>query len=229
VPVLQALAQLRLGRARLQAHEGVGEVVVDVVVLRRKVVALGLALLAGQRGMLEALVHVVRDRPHVVEELGVHRPAVVLFEHGLADQLLAAFGHGVGQSETLTLDRHVAQAFVRRAVFVRRFGRAGKPPLVDAAAVSAVGIPVARGQLDPLAGMQEAARHPGGRKPQQALAGVQRAAECFGNVVFLQRGGSGHDGDAKLLKGRWRRGRIFAGRTKTVRTPARAAARAIVD
>ncbi len=77
-PIFQALADLRLRGARLQAHERVGEVVVDVVELRREVVALRLAFLADELGVLESLVHVVRDRAHVVEELRVHGPAVVL-------------------------------------------------------------------------------------------------------------------------------------------------------
>ena len=68
VPVLEAAADLRLGRARLEAHEGVGEIVADVVVLRREVIALGLAFLADEFGLRGRLVHVMRNRPHVVEE-----------------------------------------------------------------------------------------------------------------------------------------------------------------
>ena len=52
VPVFQAAADVGLGGARLQAHERVVEVVLGGVQLRREVVALGLALLAGQRGVL---------------------------------------------------------------------------------------------------------------------------------------------------------------------------------
>ena len=78
VPAFEAAANVLLRRAGLQAEEGVGEVVADGVELRRKVVGLGLALLADQRGLGVVLVHVVRDRPHVVEELAVHRPAAVL-------------------------------------------------------------------------------------------------------------------------------------------------------
>src|SRR5688572_1840731 len=50
----------------------VGEVVARVVELRRKVVGLRLALLADQGGLLIVLVHVMGNRPHVVEELAVH-------------------------------------------------------------------------------------------------------------------------------------------------------------
>ena len=52
--------------------------------------------------------------------------------------------------------RDVAQAFVRHAAFVGGFGRAGKPALVDAAAIRTVGVPIVRMQLDALARMQKA-------------------------------------------------------------------------
>ena len=114
VPVLQAAADVGLGRARLQAHERVVEVVLGGVELRREVVALGLALLAGQRGVLGLLVHVVRDGAHVVEELRVDRPALVLLPDRLADDPRPGLGHGVAQQEPLALEDAVAQALVRR-------------------------------------------------------------------------------------------------------------------
>ena len=86
VPILEALADLRLGGAGFEAHEGVGEIVADVVVLRREVVRLGLALLADQLRLCRALVHVVRNRPHVVEELRVDRPLLVFLPDRLADE-----------------------------------------------------------------------------------------------------------------------------------------------
>ena len=52
VPVLEAFAHLRLGRAGLEAHECVREIIPDVVVLRRKVIGLGLAFLADQCRLL---------------------------------------------------------------------------------------------------------------------------------------------------------------------------------
>ncbi len=105
----------------------------------------------------------------------------------------AAFGHGVGQREPLAFERDVAQALVRRAVFVGRFGGAGEPALVDTAAMRAERVPVARRQLDPLAGMQKAARHPGGRKPQQSAAGVEGAREGLLHVVLLENRRCCHD------------------------------------
>ena len=106
-PLLQSSRHLRswcFGGARLQAHERVAEVVVDVVVLRREVVAFRLALLPGQLGMLLRLMHVVRNRAHVVEELGVDRPPLVRVPHRLADQSRAGRGHGVLKREMLSLE-----------------------------------------------------------------------------------------------------------------------------
>ena len=52
----------------------------------------------------------------------------------------------------------------------------------------AQGVPVGRGQLDPLAGMEEAAGDPGGRQPQQAGAGIQGAVQDRADVVLLYDG-----------------------------------------
>ena len=69
VPALQTPANLRLGGAGLQPHEGIGETIADGVLLRREIVRLGLALLPDQSGLSGILVHVVRDRAQVVEKL----------------------------------------------------------------------------------------------------------------------------------------------------------------
>ena len=174
VPVLEALADLRLGGAGFEAEEGVGEVVADVVVLRREVVALGLAFLADQLGLLGALVHVVRDRPHVVEELRVHRPAAVLLPDRLADDASRRSPRRPARRVKRSLADHaVAQALVRHAAFVGGLGGGGEPALVNAAAVGAVGVDVVRVQLDAQAGLEERARHPGGRQAQQAAGVLQ--------------------------------------------------------
>ena len=52
VPIFEAFADLRLGRAGLEAHEGVGEIVADVVVLRREIIGFRLAFLADQPRLL---------------------------------------------------------------------------------------------------------------------------------------------------------------------------------
>src|SRR5205807_5223410 len=68
VPILKTLPHLRLRRAGFEAEESVRKIVAHVVVLRRKVVTLRLAFLADQLRLFLALVHMMRDRPHVVEE-----------------------------------------------------------------------------------------------------------------------------------------------------------------
>src|SRR5438093_108071 len=51
VPVFEAASDLGLGGAGLEAHEGVGKIVADVVMLRGEVVTLGLAFLADEFGL----------------------------------------------------------------------------------------------------------------------------------------------------------------------------------
>src|SRR5204863_1597031 len=68
-PVLQASPHLGLGGSRLETHEGEREGIEDLVVLRREVVRLRLAAAADQRRLFLTLVHVVRNRAEVVEEL----------------------------------------------------------------------------------------------------------------------------------------------------------------
>ncbi len=61
VPVFEAAADLGFGRAGLEAHEGVGEIVADVVVLRREIIRFRFAFQTKQRGLLGALMHVMRE------------------------------------------------------------------------------------------------------------------------------------------------------------------------
>ena len=108
VPALQTLADLRFCGAGLQSHESVGETIADVVLLRREIVRLGLALLPDQSGLSGILVHVVRDRAHVVEELRVNRPLRVFGPEGLADECAATFGNGLQQGKAVLADDDIA-------------------------------------------------------------------------------------------------------------------------
>jgi hypothetical protein len=190
VPALQALPHVVLRSARFEPHEGVGKVVVAVVVLRREVVALGLALLPHQLGVVERLVHVVRDRAHVVEELRIHGPLLVAVPDRLADEPGAPLDDGVAEQEPLPLEHAPRQALVGDAALVGGLGRAREPPLVDAAAVEPVGVVVVGVQPHPLAGVEETPGHPGGREPKDAPAGVEGPPEGRGDVLGLwkQRG-----------------------------------------
>ncbi len=183
VPILQAATHVGLGGAGLQAHERVIEMVLGGVQLRREVVALGLALLPRQGGVLRLLVHVVRDGSHVVEKLRKHRPALVFLPDRLADDARAGFLHGVLQQEPLALEHAVAQTFVGRTAVIGGLGGAGEPTFVNAAPMRAQGVPIGRGQLDSLAGVHEVARHPVGRQPQQPLAGRQGTVQDLAHVV----------------------------------------------
>ena len=171
VPILDALADLGFGGAGFEAEEGVGEIVADVVVLRREVVGLRFAFLADELGLLGALVHVQGNRPHVVEELRIHRPLAILLPDGLADDGGAAIRDRLAQREPLFADDAVAEALVGHATLVGGLGRGGEPALVNAAAVGAVGVGVVGVELDAQARLEEGARHPVGREAQQA-AGV---------------------------------------------------------
>ena len=95
VPVLQALPHVLFRGARLQAHERVGKVVIAVVILRRKVIAFWFSFLADELGILERLVHVMGDRPHVVEELRIDGPLLVAVPDLLADELRGPLADGV--------------------------------------------------------------------------------------------------------------------------------------
>ena len=95
----------------------------------------------------------VRDGAGVVEKLGEDRPPPVFVPDGLPDNPSLPFCHGLLQEEALSLKDAIAEPFVLCAVLVRRLGRAGKPPLVDSAAMHAQRVPVGGRQLDSLSDM----------------------------------------------------------------------------
>ena len=89
-----------------------------------------------------------------------------------AQDLVADFRDGFAQQHALAVDRDIAEALVfRRAGAVGGLGGGRKPALVDAAAMRAQRVQIARIQFQPAARHQEGARHPAGRKSDDALAG----------------------------------------------------------
>ena len=134
--------------------------------------------------MLSLLVHVVGNRAHVVKELRVDGPTLVLVPHRLAHHLALAFLNGIPQQKTLSFKHAVAQTLVVISVVVHRFRRAGKPTLVDAASVDAQGIPIGRSQLDSLARVKKAARNPRRGEPQDTLTRVHGALQNLANIIF---------------------------------------------
>ena len=72
VPAFQAAPDFVLGRAWLQAHERVREIVAFEIVLRREIVGFGFSVLAHELCSFIVLVHVVGNGPEIIEELAKH-------------------------------------------------------------------------------------------------------------------------------------------------------------
>ncbi len=181
VPVLETAPHIGLGRSRLEPHERVRKMVFELVVLRRKVIRLGLAAAADARGILVALVHVMRNRAQVVEELAEQVPAAIARHDRRSDQQIAGF-----------LDRHLAAGTAghRRdgrssaprpagvpgplsAFVVDENHRSLMPPRCPPSAYEIVGV-----QFEPTARQHEGARHPRRRQAKDARAGVDGVLNC---------------------------------------------------
>ena len=162
VPVRDAVVDLLASGAGLEAHEGVGEVVADVVVLWREVVGLGFAFLTDEGSLLAALVHVVGDGAHVVEELGVDRPFTVFVPDVGTDDGGTAGVDGVAEGEAFFADDDVGETLVFGAAFVGGDGGGAEPALVDATAAEAIGVGVVGVEFDAQAGLEKGAGNPGG-------------------------------------------------------------------
>ena len=150
-----------------------GIVVVGRVVLGREVVRLGLAAAADARGVLVALVQVMRDRPHVVEELAEQVPALLPRHHRRAPSSRSpACSTAVLQQEARPpLQPDVAEAFVGgRAGAVVGVGGRREPALVDAAAMRAEGVEIVGVQPEAAARVHERAGNPAGFEAEQSAA-----------------------------------------------------------
>src|SRR5215831_439165 len=75
VPVFQAANHSIFCRARLESKKSVWEIVLNHVVLRRKIIRLRLTFLADLPGELLTLMHVMRDRSEIVEEFAENVPS----------------------------------------------------------------------------------------------------------------------------------------------------------
>src|SRR5215470_17081173 len=89
IPSLETLLDIVFSGSGLQAHESVRKIVFHLIVLRRKVVRFGLPLLTDLLGELVILMHVMRDRPHVVKELTQEVPAAFAIHNVAAEQQIA--------------------------------------------------------------------------------------------------------------------------------------------
>ena len=185
VPVGDALTHLCLGRARLKTHESVGEIIPDVIVLRGEVIRFRFTFEPEQLRLFGVLVHVVRDRTHVVEKLGVDGPLLIFLPDGGANKFGAEFGDGLLQREAHVVDDDVRETFVRRPIIVRCFGGRSEPALVDAAAVKTECIEIIRVKLETFPGLQERAWHPARGEAQEAARVGELFAHHGGNARFL--------------------------------------------
>ena len=181
-----------LGRPGLEPHERVREVVAGPVELGREIVAFGLALAAQLGGLFLVLVHVVRDRPQVVEKLAVDRPALVGVPQIAADHLGAEDLDGVFERELVGAVHDVAESLVGGCSLVGGRGRRGEPALVDAAAVGAQRVEVLACQLESAARHQERTRHPGRSQPQDPFTTFESRAHPRGQVFIAHRSSSLH-------------------------------------
>jgi hypothetical protein len=87
----------------------------SVLLYWREVVRLGLPLAAEELRLLLALMQMVRDRPHVVEELAEQIPPALARHDVSANQQIAGAVNGVAQQETRAVHRpDVTQSLVGR-------------------------------------------------------------------------------------------------------------------
>ena len=114
--------------------------------------------------MRVALMHVMRDRSHVVEELAEEVPPLFPLHRFLAEQQVAGLlDRFLQQEATARRAADVAEAFVRgRAGTVVGIGGRREPAFVDAAAMRAESVEIIGMKPQPPAGMHERARHPAG-------------------------------------------------------------------
>ena len=101
-----------------------------------------------------------------------------LAHHVGAQEQIAVALDGFLQQQLLAVKLDVAQAFVGRGErAVGGLGGGGEPALVDAAAMSAEDVEIARIEFQAPAGHQERARHPAGREAHDAFSGGQGLAD----------------------------------------------------
>ncbi len=146
-----------------------------VVHLWREVIRLRLPVLPDQTGVFVAVMHVMGQGAHVVEELRVHRPAAMLLPDAFADDAAPVFVDGIAEENLLrppaVLHHHEAQPLMRRGerAVVCGSGR-GEPAFVKAAACAAEGVVVVGVELDAASGNAIETRNPGGGEAQDAAA-----------------------------------------------------------
>src|SRR5262249_16964658 len=149
VPIFQTSPYLRLGRAGLEPKEGIGKIVSDIIVLWWKIITFRFSFLSYQFRLLLVLVHVMGDRTHVIEKLGIDRPPAVLVPDSFSDQRRAAVFHRFAQRESLPIHHTITQPLIRHSSLVRCLCRRREPTFIDSPAVGPIRVSVLRMQLNP--------------------------------------------------------------------------------
>ena len=123
--------------------------------LRREVVRLRLSFTSNEFRLLEILVHVMRDRSHVVEELGIDRPLLVFLPDRTADDLRTKLRDNIAQQKTLSIMNDRAESFVDCAIVIGSFSCRTEPSLIDSTSVKSECIQIIWMKFQSLARLQE--------------------------------------------------------------------------
>jgi hypothetical protein len=117
--------------------------------------------------------HVVRNRPEVVEELAEEIPAVLSQHHVGANQQIASFLDGLLQQEPFPApEMDVTETFVsRRSRTVISIGRGREPSFVDTAAIATKRVVIVWMQSETTSRKHERTGHPGRLETEQPSAG----------------------------------------------------------
>ncbi len=117
----------------------------------------------------------------IIEKFAVNGPALVFSPERGADHALAFRGNRILEQNALSVGHHdKAEALVGSAVFIHSHGGRRDPALVDAAAVRAVGVKVARVQLQTSAGNEIRSGNPGRSEVEHAFAFLECLVDAVG-------------------------------------------------
>src|SRR6185437_11214555 len=89
VPALQAAPDIVARRAGLKTHEGIRKIVVLEIVLRREIVSFRFGIAANAPRRFFALVHVMGNRPEIIEEFAQDVPAAALAHYVRAQEIVS--------------------------------------------------------------------------------------------------------------------------------------------
>ena len=176
VPVFQTANDIVFGCSRLESKKRVGKVVLNDVVLGRKIIGFRLSFLPDLFSKLLALMHVMRNGSEVIEKLAEDIPSPLTRHHIGTEQVVPCDFHRILQQELLAVTgMYVTQAFVVTSQrSVRRLNCRREPSFIDAATLAAEGINVVRMKFQTPAGNEKITWHPTWFQPKDS--GATRSA-----------------------------------------------------